>query len=258
MRSLNELLLGLSTTGGGPEDFGFGVGAGAAAGASRGAGLGGCAVFVAGAFGGAAAATGTGTGRDLGSGDFGTSTSGSGSGSGSSRGRAAGVDGEAAVTSTGSGFSGSGLGCCWGAGASSGFFVRVRIGRGGGVGSNFSTKLRGKMPSFLTPSSSTYSPPYHSSSSSSVTVMTWPRGKLRSSSWGEVYSKRALTRKGATMVNANGSQDTAACPPAAQQAIQLRCLLASPRGGCVGKRWGKAAYERAGGDQEDGTMSVYR
>jgi hypothetical protein len=69
--------------------------------------------------------------------------------------------------------------------AGSSFFGRVLDGRGGAVGSYFSTKLRGKMPSCLVPASSTYFPPYQSASSSSVTVMIWPMENGRSSSWPE-------------------------------------------------------------------------
>jgi len=65
------------------------------------------------------------------------------------------------------------------------FFGRVLDGRGGAVGSYFSTKLRGKIPSCLVPASSTYSPPYQSASSWSVTVMIWPMENGRSSSWPE-------------------------------------------------------------------------
>lgn len=63
------------------------------------------------------------------------------------------------------------------------FFGLVLEGRGGAVGSYFSTKLRGKIPSCLFPASSRYSPPYQSASSSSVIVMIWPMEKDRSSSW---------------------------------------------------------------------------
>jgi hypothetical protein len=65
------------------------------------------------------------------------------------------------------------------------FFGRVLDGRGGAVGSYFSTKLRGKMPSCLVPASSTYSPPYQSASSWSVTVMICPIENGKSSSWPE-------------------------------------------------------------------------
>lgn len=71
-----------------------------------------------------------------------------------------------------------------------------RDGLGGAGGSYFSTKFLGNMPSLLVPESSVYSPKYHSSSSSAVTVMIWPIGKLRSSSWVEEYSKTALTVNG--------------------------------------------------------------
>jgi len=48
------------------------------------------------------------------------------------------------------------------------------------------TKVRGNIPWQTLPLSSTYSPVYHSSSTSSVTVMIWPMEKDRSSSWPEL------------------------------------------------------------------------
>ena len=69
----------------------------------------------------------------------------------------------------------SGVGGCTGvAGVSRGLCRDALFGRGGGAGSNFSTKFLGNKPSFFVPLSSMYSPKYQSASSSSVTVMIWP------------------------------------------------------------------------------------
>lgn len=56
-----------------------------------------------------------------------------------------------------------------------------RDGLEGTGGSYFSTKFLGKMPSWCRPSSLVYSPVYQSSSLASVTVIIWPLLKVRSS-----------------------------------------------------------------------------